>query len=188
MSGSDKEIGRTIAELRGDKTQQAVSVEMRNRGWKWSQATVWSIEKGERPLRLREASDLAEVLGTSMDRFFSDSNSVRLEDDLRETVLRHDRDYENLVSNIENYLLDQDHLESLIRHPRIQGNADVAYWRKLAEESVSHSPSTAVKKGYARYKMTVEGEDKAMEIIAEYGGFDAYYEAIGGRDVDPEKA
>jgi len=60
----DRQIGRTMAILRGDKTQQAVADEMRKRGWRWSQATVWSVEKGERPLRLAEAEDLAAVLGT----------------------------------------------------------------------------------------------------------------------------
>lgn len=35
---------------------------MRTRGWKWSQATVWAVEKGERPLRLAEAEDLVSIL------------------------------------------------------------------------------------------------------------------------------
>lgn len=43
-------------------TQQALADVMKARGWKWSQATVWSIEKGERPLRLAEAVDLVDVL------------------------------------------------------------------------------------------------------------------------------
>jgi hypothetical protein len=35
---------------------------MRSAGYKWSQATVWSVEKGERrPLRLAEAVDLAQI-------------------------------------------------------------------------------------------------------------------------------
>lgn len=35
---------------------------MRARGHKWTQATVWNIERGERPLRLNEATALVEVL------------------------------------------------------------------------------------------------------------------------------
>lgn len=35
---------------------------MRMRGHKWSQATVWAVEKGERGVRLAESADLAEVL------------------------------------------------------------------------------------------------------------------------------
>ena len=43
-------------------TQQALADGMRERGHKWSQATVWSVEKGERPLRLAEADSLAQML------------------------------------------------------------------------------------------------------------------------------
>ena len=35
---------------------------MRDRGWKWSQATVWSIERGERSVKLAEVQDLAACL------------------------------------------------------------------------------------------------------------------------------
>lgn len=35
---------------------------MRQRGHRWSQATVWAVEKGERQLRLTEAEDLGEIL------------------------------------------------------------------------------------------------------------------------------
>lgn len=34
---------------------------MRERGFEWAQATVWSIEKGKRPLRLAEAEALADI-------------------------------------------------------------------------------------------------------------------------------
>lgn len=44
-------------------SQKDLAERMRERGWKWSQATVWSIEKGERPLRLAEAEDVSAVLG-----------------------------------------------------------------------------------------------------------------------------
>lgn len=35
---------------------------MKERGLKWSQATVWNVERGERPLRLAEARVLVDVL------------------------------------------------------------------------------------------------------------------------------
>jgi hypothetical protein len=35
---------------------------MRGLGYKWSQATVWSVEKGDRPLKLAEADSLSRVL------------------------------------------------------------------------------------------------------------------------------
>lgn len=55
-------IGAVVADLRGTLSQKALAEKMRERGWKWSQATVWSVEQGERPLRLAESVDLAEIL------------------------------------------------------------------------------------------------------------------------------
>lgn len=61
--GSDRDsaIGANVMRLRGEMSQQAVADAMRERGHKWSQATVWSVEKGDRPLRFTEAEDLASV-------------------------------------------------------------------------------------------------------------------------------
>lgn len=44
---------------------------MRDMGWKWSQATVWSVESGKRPLRLAEAQDVASILEVPLDRLTS---------------------------------------------------------------------------------------------------------------------
>jgi transcriptional regulator with XRE-family HTH domain len=63
MATSDEQIGRNVARLRGEMSQKELASKMRARGWKWSQATLWAVEKGERPLRLTESEDLAEVLG-----------------------------------------------------------------------------------------------------------------------------
>ncbi|WP_061962273.1 helix-turn-helix domain-containing protein [Demequina flava] len=60
--GADAQIGRNLATFRGERSQKYLAEKMRSRGWKWSQATVWAIEKGERPLKLAEAHDLVAVL------------------------------------------------------------------------------------------------------------------------------
>jgi hypothetical protein len=80
----DRRIGEAVIALRAARTQQAVADDMRERGWKWSQATVWSVEKGERPLRLAEAGDLAEVLG-------ADSASDLLLDETEREIERYAR-------------------------------------------------------------------------------------------------
>jgi len=49
---------------------------MRSRGFKWSQATVWSIEKGERPLRLGEALAVTEILGRPLDDLAGHNDSA----------------------------------------------------------------------------------------------------------------
>lgn len=63
----DINVGKNLARYRGSRTQQAIADAMRERGWKWSQATMWSIEKGDRPVRLVEAVDLAVVLQISIE-------------------------------------------------------------------------------------------------------------------------
>lgn len=63
MSEKDELIGKNLAELRGEISQADIAKAMRERGYKWSQATVWAVERGERPLRLAEADDLRVILG-----------------------------------------------------------------------------------------------------------------------------
>lgn len=64
-------VGARVVALRGQRSQKSVADEMRSAGWKWSQATVWSVEKGERPLRLLEARALAGVLGVDVADFLT---------------------------------------------------------------------------------------------------------------------
>lgn len=61
--------GERIKELREERgiSQQCVADMLRGAGMKWSQATVWAVEAGERNLRLDEASMLAPLLNTSID-------------------------------------------------------------------------------------------------------------------------
>jgi len=63
MAVDDAQIGRNLARFRGQRPQKDVADAMRERGHKWSQATVWAVEKGDRPLRLTEAQDVMRILG-----------------------------------------------------------------------------------------------------------------------------
>ncbi len=69
----DELIGANVARLRGDRTQLEVANEMRDLGWRWSQATMWAVEKGERPLRLAESEHLCHVLGIKLEELTRDS-------------------------------------------------------------------------------------------------------------------
>lgn len=80
----DKKIGKTIQTLRGDMSQDALAQRMRERGFKWSQATVWSVENGDRPLRLTEAMALADIFGLSgIDELSTTDDVIRSEVALR---------------------------------------------------------------------------------------------------------
>lgn len=63
----DRWIGESVVYLRGHMSQKALAAAMSARGHKWSQSTVWSVEKGDRPLRLAEAHDLAEALDATVE-------------------------------------------------------------------------------------------------------------------------
>lgn len=67
MAGTqdDKTIGKNLQTLRGDVSQEELASKMRGYGFKWSKATVWSVEQGERPLRLSEAQAVLQCLGNS---------------------------------------------------------------------------------------------------------------------------
>lgn len=89
----DTEIGSNVQRERErlGVSQQALADVMRDRGWKWSQATVWSIEKGDRPLRLAEALDLAQVLEVDVRNFGqSAANSAISAADRRVSERLHD--------------------------------------------------------------------------------------------------
>lgn len=69
MRMSDVEVGSLLKEHREKcllMSQQDLASEMRSRGFKWAQATVWSIETGERPLRFTEYKELEHFGGFSI--------------------------------------------------------------------------------------------------------------------------
>lgn len=67
MAKTDATIGQNLQRLRGEMSQTAIANEMKNRGHRWTQPTVVAVEKGERPLRLAEAVDLAWILDQRLD-------------------------------------------------------------------------------------------------------------------------
>lgn len=75
----DQAIGQVVTSLRGDRAQKAVADAMRGKGHRWSQATVWGVEKGDRPLKFVEAIDLAQVLQCTVDDFRRPPRTVELE-------------------------------------------------------------------------------------------------------------
>jgi hypothetical protein len=87
--GSDEQIGMNLVRFRADRSQQSLADAMRERGWKWSQATVWSVETGERPLRLSEATDLAEVLGILLPLLLAHPEEARVHESMHQCRQAH---------------------------------------------------------------------------------------------------
>lgn len=63
-------------------SQKDLADAMRARGFKWSQATVWAVEKGERPLRLTEAEGLAAILRINPDLLLATPEELDLHGDM----------------------------------------------------------------------------------------------------------
>lgn len=79
---TDEQIGATLTRIRNGRSQKDVADAMRSHGFKWSQATVWAVEKGERPLRLTEAQALGVVLGINHDLLLAEPEELDLHADV----------------------------------------------------------------------------------------------------------
>lgn len=69
MPKTDKDIGETVARLREQIPQRDIAGRMTKRGFRWTQGTVSSIEKGERSLKFTEAAELAAIFGVPVNMF-----------------------------------------------------------------------------------------------------------------------
>lgn len=69
---TERDLGNVLKSQREELllSQTELADKMRAAGFKWSQATVWSVESGERPLRLSEAIAVAACCGFDPALFF----------------------------------------------------------------------------------------------------------------------
>lgn len=129
MDSNDVQIGERLQALRGPVISQAgLANAMKERGHdKWSQATVWSVEQGKRPLRLAEAFSLADFLQVDVnDLVRTDPDAVafeRLRLSLRDALFRSSylkdavRDYLQSRAVLQAALSeDGEHLERGVEH------------------------------------------------------------------------
>lgn len=129
-------------------SQKALAEAMKACGWSWHQATVHRVESGAQPVELGEATDLAAILGTSLDRLTwagPEENGVALTD--RATALLA-RSFRETAEAAERLLRDRDGAE-----------------RQLAE---------AVKSEYRRVRQAAEDlrlelEASTLEAAVEHG-------------------
>jgi|SRR5665647_997155 len=155
----DRHIGQTMAILRGDKTQQAVADEMRQRGWRWSQATVWSVEKGGRPLRLAEAEDLAAVLGTvSVHSFLTEPIGAHIQHGVR----RASNAYRAIVESVWESLNAQDALRLHLTRAQADGHelTDIELVQRDLWARASDVPEKAVAEARSEYEQRLRDEDE----------------------------
>lgn len=154
-------IGQTVSALRGQRTQQSVADAMRELGWKWSQATVWSVEKGERPLRLAEAEALAHVLNAPTVASLLSSR----EEAYREVALRKTAEaYRAIVSATREFLDARDELGA--DEIRVGGEVAPRTW---VTEAIKHwldndrGPEDAVAEARLDYEIEIDAERRRYE-------------------------
>jgi transcriptional regulator with XRE-family HTH domain len=82
MSDQDEAIGARVQGYRKKwgLSQDDLANAMRERGWKWAQATVWNVENGERPLRFSEVIGLAELFHMPLQAFLPDADDKDFKD------------------------------------------------------------------------------------------------------------
>src|SRR5580700_10570206 len=78
--GIDQNIAANVRAYReaGGLSQEELAQRMTDRGFGFSQATIWKIESGQRPVKLSEAAALANALGIlSLSFLLDDPESSR---------------------------------------------------------------------------------------------------------------
>lgn len=100
----DVQIGENVIRARGEVTQTALAHMMRDRGHKWTQNTVWLVEKGERSLKLREAVDVAHVLGVSTESLIQSSGAGELSEFLSNADISLTTTYAKCVAALTDHL------------------------------------------------------------------------------------
>ena len=76
MPSLDERIGENLVRLRNDLSQRDLAAHMKRLGWKWTHVTVGSVERGERPLRLSEAADIARILAVDVRLLIEPSGNI----------------------------------------------------------------------------------------------------------------
>jgi hypothetical protein len=133
---------------------------MRERGWKWSQATVWSVERGDRPLRLAEAEDLAGVLGVSS---ASDFTPEPISAHITIGSHRAFEAYRAMVASVREYLDAKEQLEIVLKIAEDNGHQFT-----LGEEGVrdswvaSDKPEQAVAEARFDYEQAGRNDTERM--------------------------
>lgn len=89
----DKQIGMNLLRLREEAgmSQKELAAAVKKAGPRWSQSTVWTVEQGERPLRLTEALLIGNILEINYHSLVRDTEQGQCEIALNELIAAHDQ-------------------------------------------------------------------------------------------------
>ncbi|PWG63839.1 helix-turn-helix domain-containing protein [Bifidobacterium callitrichidarum] len=105
---SDKEVGSNLTRLReaAGMSMEMLAAKMRDVGYKWTKATVYNIERGERALKYTEANDVLWCLNLNpgyLNEFSMTAPEVELDiaqDNVWKSLLKIFKDIEGLQASI----------------------------------------------------------------------------------------
>lgn len=169
MNSDDKQIGERLQVLRGSTISQAGLAEaMRARGHeKWSQATVWSIESGRRPLRLAEASALASILNTEVDDFLLSTEANKTVQLLREEIENFNVQLQQLDEAVGDFELAKHGLRQALLS---LGQVSTDDWTSQEAERLSDLGETALSKVRMQAEQVVdEARSQLQAEVGDYG-------------------
>ncbi|WP_125778115.1 helix-turn-helix domain-containing protein [Antribacter gilvus] len=139
----DTYVGKNIARFRGAESQQTIADRMRRRGWRWSQATMWAVERGDRPVRLVEAVDLAEILRVSLHDLLSRPSMAHASHDALSAAGKVRKAHHDAVTAIHHLEMARDELRAALDNASMftewQPDQDQ---RDLIESALGHVPDT----------------------------------------------
>lgn len=131
---------------------------MRERGWKWSQATVWAVEKGDRPLRLAEANDLAAILKKSVAAFMYSPG----EHEIEKADQRLQESRKSLEDALTSHLHKRIRMAQLLDAARRRGE-DLGRVARAGEAHLRIAPETVVRE----WRIREAGTSRVSEEIDE---------------------
>ncbi len=185
---TDKAIGKNVARFRGELSQAALAQKMKNLGHKkWSQATIWALEKGERALKLSEAQDLAALLHvdvkdfvTLQDEEISDialaAQTARLMNSLNSSAIK-------LGETLTLYFSEKFKLKSLLDHFHDTDQISAKTYEELSKEvSFQEVLRDAARLFILQQEFPQELENYALEHI------DLVLEGLLDIDLEPEES
>lgn len=102
MAKTDATIGQNLQRLRGEMSQTTLANTMKERGHRWTQPTVVAVEKGERPLRLAEAVDIASILDERLDALLR----IGVDQGVEQILSGPKRSLESMLDNLADHTAD----------------------------------------------------------------------------------
>lgn len=145
-------FGQRVARLRGGKSQKALADDMRERGWKWSQMTVYLTETGKRSLKLKEAPDLADILGVQVMDLFEDPEVLSIEAEIKVLMRNVSYDYATAVETLKALHNSQEILQARISDPGLKNDDRFTRVLRLAQDASRFTFDRAVTKARKRYE------------------------------------